>query len=75
MNILITGSNGFVGRNLAKCLGDYNLFLGTRDNLDLMNLANLENFFNDKNFDLATVQLQAVIDYNKMIATGYMKIV
>jgi len=52
MNILITGSNGFVGRNLAKCLGDYNLFLGTRDNLDLMNLANLENFFNDKNFDL-----------------------
>lgn len=49
MNILVTGSNGYIGRNLAKLLKHENLFLGTKQNLNL--LDNLESFFDNKYFD------------------------
>ena len=49
MNILITGSNGYIGRNLARLLKHNNLFLGTRQNLNLFD--NLDSFFADKYFD------------------------
>jgi nucleoside-diphosphate-sugar epimerase len=52
MNILITGSNGFVARNLAKNLKDYNLTLTNRSNLNLLNSEEVKQFFKDKYFDV-----------------------
>lgn len=52
MNILITGSNGFIARNLAKNLKNYNLTLTNRANLDLLNAEEVKNFFKDKYFDV-----------------------
>jgi len=52
MNILITGSNGFVARNLAKNLKDYNLTLTNRSNLNLLNSEEVKHFFKDKYFDV-----------------------
>ena len=52
MNILITGSNGFIGRNLSKQLSDkygYNITELHRGNCDLLNPESVDNFFRNSN--------------------------
>ena len=52
MNILITGSNGFIGRNLSKKLKNdfgYNIFELNRLNCNLLNPEEVSNFFIDNN--------------------------
>lgn len=51
MNILITGSNGFIGRNLSKQLKEkfnYNITELNRSNCDLLNQKSVDNFFSHK---------------------------
>ena len=50
--ILITGSNGYVARNLAKQLFDYDLTLTNRSNLDLLDSKSVKEFFEHKYFDV-----------------------
>ena len=52
MNILVTGSNGFVARNLATNLKEYNLTLTNRSNLNLLDAKEVKEFFKDKYFDV-----------------------
>ncbi len=53
MNILITGSNGYLGSNLVNLLkNNYNLFLLNRNVLDLLDLKSLMNWMKDKFFDV-----------------------
>ena len=52
MNILMTGSNGFVARNLAKNLKEYNLTLTNRSNLNLLDAKEVKEFFENKYFDV-----------------------
>jgi nucleoside-diphosphate-sugar epimerase len=53
MTILITGSNGFIGRNLAKLLdGDNIIETVTRKELDLLNPQVVKEFFNGKKYNL-----------------------
>lgn len=52
MNILITGGNGYVARNLSKGLSDYNLTITNRSNLDLLDAKKVKKFFNYKFFDV-----------------------
>ena len=52
MNVLITGSNGFIARNLARNLSKYNLTLTNRSNLNLVDEKEVKNFFKDKYFDV-----------------------
>lgn len=52
MNILVTGSNGFVARNLAANLKEYNLTLTNRSNLNLLDAKEVKEFFKDKYFDV-----------------------
>lgn len=52
MKILITGANGFIGRNLAAALKlEYDVFELTRQIVDLTNRESVDNFFKDKYFD------------------------
>ena len=47
MNILITGSDGFIGRNLSKQLPEkfhYNITNLNRNNCDLLDQESLKNF-------------------------------
>jgi GDP-L-fucose synthase len=51
MNILITGSNGFIGSNIIKLLSNnvnYKLFKGNRDSIDLYSIDSIERYI-DKN--------------------------
>jgi nucleoside-diphosphate-sugar epimerase len=50
-NLLITGCNGYVARNVAKHLTGYNLTLTDRTNLNLLDSEQTKNFFKDKYFD------------------------
>jgi len=50
--ILITGSNGYVARNLAKNLSDYDLTLTNRTSLNLLDAKSVKNFFEHKFFDV-----------------------
>jgi nucleoside-diphosphate-sugar epimerase len=53
MKILITGGNGFVGRNIIKFLGkDYDLYAPTRSQLDLTDPKEVEKYFQNKFFDV-----------------------
>lgn len=52
MNVLITGSNGFIARNLAKNFNEYNLTLTNRSNLNLLDEKEVKAFFKDKYFDV-----------------------
>jgi len=52
MNILITGSNGFIGRNLSKQLSGqygYNITELHRGNCDLLDTESVDNFFRNSN--------------------------
>jgi nucleoside-diphosphate-sugar epimerase len=50
-NLLITGCNGYVARNIAKHLTNYNITLTERANLNLLDSEQTKNFFKDKYFD------------------------
>lgn len=51
--ILITGANGYIASNIASCLsGDYDLTLTTRQNLEVTNAEEVDNFFKGKYFDV-----------------------
>lgn len=53
MKVLITGANGFIGRNLATALeSEYDVFRLTRQVVDLTNRESVDNFFKDKYFDV-----------------------
>jgi len=53
MNILITGSNGQVGSELLALSSeyDYNLFFTNRDNLDIINEEEINEFINTNSID------------------------
>jgi GDP-L-fucose synthase len=52
MRILITGANGFIGRNLAAALSEYEVTKLTRQTVDLTNKTAVDVFFKDKSFDV-----------------------
>tara|TARA_R110001599_G_scaffold12675_2_gene59145 strand:+ start:223 stop:1047 length:825 start_codon:yes stop_codon:yes gene_type:complete len=53
MNILVTGGNGFVGRNIYKKLKDrYNIVLTNRQSLDMLNREKVTKFFDQNSIDI-----------------------
>jgi|688.fasta_scaffold21917_10 nucleoside-diphosphate-sugar epimerase len=53
MRILITGANGFIGRNLAKLLDANNIIeTVSRKELDLLDSEKVKEFFNGKHYNL-----------------------
>ena len=52
MKILITGANGFIGRNLAAALNEYEVTKLTRQTVDLTDRDAVDNFFKGKSFDV-----------------------
>jgi GDP-L-fucose synthase len=52
MKILITGANGFIGRNLAAALNEYEVTKLTRQTVDLTNREAVDEFFKGKSFDV-----------------------
>ena len=50
--ILITGSNGYVSRNLIRLLPQYNFVITNRQNLDLLDPNSVDQFFRDNHFDV-----------------------
>ena len=52
MRILITGANGFIGRNLAAALTEYEVTKLTRQTVDLTNREAVNEFFKGKSFDV-----------------------
>jgi len=50
--ILITGSNGFIARNIAARLSDCEITLTNRSNLNPLIASDVDNFFKDKYFDV-----------------------
>ena len=52
MNILITGVNGYIGKSLSENLKGYNLTCINRKVCDLTDSEQVNNFFNDKDFDV-----------------------
>ena len=53
MNILITGANGFIGRNLHKRLKENNnVFHTSRDNLNILDKSKVDEFFKINNIDI-----------------------
>jgi nucleoside-diphosphate-sugar epimerase len=53
MRILITGANGFIGRNLTKLLDANNIIeTVSRKELDLLDSENVKEFFNGKHYNL-----------------------
>jgi nucleoside-diphosphate-sugar epimerase len=51
-SILITGSNGYIARNIAKRLRGCEVTLTNRTNLNPLNESDVDNFFKDKYFDV-----------------------
>ena len=67
--ILITGSDGYIARNIAKNFSDYDLTLINRSKLNLLDSKSVKNFFKYRYFD-------AVIHTAKQMTVMYfMKIV
>lgn len=52
MEILITGSNGYIGKSLSKNLIGYSITLLSRDTVDLLDSDSVNKFFSDKFFDV-----------------------
>lgn len=52
MKILITGGNGFVGRNLANKLDGIDVLSVTRSDFDLCDTHQVNEYFSDKYFDV-----------------------
>ena len=52
MKILVTGANGFIGRNLVSALTDYEVTKLTRQVVDLTNKTAVDEYFKDKKFDV-----------------------
>jgi len=54
MNIAITGANGFIGSNIRRHFQEkgYNVYSLTRDNLDLLNLGKVKDFFDQNNIQV-----------------------
>ena len=52
MRILVTGANGFVGRNLAAALTEHEVTKLTRQIVDLTNRKAVDEYFKDKSFDV-----------------------
>jgi GDP-L-fucose synthase len=52
MNILITGGNGYIARNIIKNLQNYNLTITNRSNLDLLDDKKVRKFFKHRFFDV-----------------------
>ncbi len=51
--ILITGSTGFIGKNLTETLErEYNIYNPTKKELDLINTKNVENYLKKNKFDV-----------------------
>ena len=54
MNILITGSNVFIGSNIIELLSnntDFNFFKGTRNNIDLYSVDSIEKYLDENKID------------------------
>ena len=74
MNILITGSNGYIGKSLYKNLkNEFNVTAISRKDFDLCNITDMLNFFKGKYFDVvlncagAGVENTRSDDWNIMI--------
>ena len=52
MKILITGCNGFLGREFSEYFSKHELFLANRQNLDLSSGDTVDNFFNNNEVDM-----------------------
>ena len=53
MNILVTGCNGFLGRNLVDYLDPkYNVFACGRKELDLLNRDKVSEYFSEHRIDM-----------------------
>lgn len=52
MKILITGGNGYIGKNLPIYLKGYDITIATRKNLDLLVSEQVDNFFKDRFYDV-----------------------
>ena len=55
MNILVTGSNGFIGSNVIKLLSDninYKLFKGNRNTIDLYSSDDIERYIDKNKIDI-----------------------
>ncbi len=44
MNILVTGSNGFIGTNLIKSIKGHSIFQGNRNTINLYSKSSIESF-------------------------------
>lgn len=51
-SILITGSNGFIAKNIASKLSNHDVTLTNRTNLNPLNADEVDSFFKDKYFDI-----------------------
>lgn len=55
MNILITGANGYIGKEIYNFLSsstNYNIYALTRQVCDLTNREDVDKFFKNKYFDI-----------------------
>lgn len=52
MKVLLTGSNGFIGKNIKeKLAGEYELYCPTRNSLDLLDMESVEEYIKSNSFD------------------------
>lgn len=65
MKILLTGSNGYIAKNLAKYFSKYDLTCISRKNFDLRDTAAVNSFFKDKYFDV--VLHCAILGGNRLV--------